>query len=83
MQFNLKPIYLICDSINQCVYDNLTKEEFDWKVTTEVGNKLQDYYINVLKYPIAPLFDVRCCRDNPMFDKLYELYDEFVDEQYH
>ena len=37
----------------------------------------------VLKYSIAPLFDIRCCRNNPMFDKLYELYDEFVDAQYH
>ena len=47
------------------------------------SGSLPALFSRLLKYSISPLFDIRCCRNNPMFDKLYELYDEFVDAQYH
>ena len=42
MQFNFKPIDLICDSINQCVYDNLTKEE----ATVKIQNWYKEVVLN-------------------------------------
>ena len=83
MQIILEPSKYMCESILKCSNNNLSKQEFDWMVTAEVSRKLHDYSINELKLPIAYIFDIRYCRNIPMFEELYKFYDKFVEDHYH
>ena len=76
---SIEPSIYMCDTM---FYYQITgdKDAIINMINCEVNNKLRSYYCGTLKYPVAPLFDIKYRLNTSMFEKIYETYDLLINQ---